>query len=91
MFAATSSEATSSVFNITNENNSFSITIPSHWNSKSVEKAFDELFKLIELRSENDFEIHFEQVRNTGITLINDCSLSGLGTFKNEILEELKK
>ena len=46
---------------------------------------------MIELRYESDFEIHIEQVRNTWITLINDYSLSSLGTFKNEILEELKK
>ena len=38
MIAATSFEATNSVFKITNENNSFSIFIPGPWNSKSAEK-----------------------------------------------------
>ena len=39
----TSFEATNSVFKITNENNSFSITIPDHWQTKSVEKTVNEL------------------------------------------------
>ena len=33
-------ESTNSVFNITNENHSFSITIPSHWESDSAEKNY---------------------------------------------------
>ena len=36
LLAVTSFEVPNSVFNITVENNSFSITIPGHWNSKSV-------------------------------------------------------
>ena len=31
-------EATNPIFNITNENNSFSTTTPGHWNSESAEK-----------------------------------------------------
>ena len=45
LLGVTSFEATNSVFNITNENNSFSITIPGEWDSKSVEQIFDELNK----------------------------------------------
>ena len=63
LLAVTSFECTNSVFNITNENNSFSIIIPGHWNSKSAEKTIDELNKLRELRSKNDIELHTEQVR----------------------------
>ena len=37
LLAVTSFEAANSVFNITNENNSFSISIPSHWNSEDGE------------------------------------------------------
>ena len=44
-------ECTNSVFNITNENNSFSITIPGHWQTKSDEKTIQELNKLLELKS----------------------------------------
>ena len=38
LLAVSSFECTNSVFNITNENNSFSITIPGHWNSESAKK-----------------------------------------------------
>ena len=40
LLAVTSFEATNSLFNITNENNSCSITISGHWNSKSGENIF---------------------------------------------------
>ena len=68
-------KATNSVFDTTDENNSFPITTPGHWNSESAEKTFDELNKLIDLRSENDIELHVEQVRKKGIISINDHSL----------------
>ena len=85
----TSFECKYSVFNITDENNSFSITIPGHWETKSAEKTTDEL-KLLELRSQKGIELHVEQVRKKGINLLNDYSLSSFGTFKKEILGELK-
>ena len=75
------------MFNITNENNSFSITAPGHWNSKSAQKFIDNLNKLLELTSENDIELHVEQVKKTGIILKTDYSLSSLVTFKKKILE----
>ena len=37
-------ECTTSVSNITDENNSFSITMPGHWQTESDEKIIDELF-----------------------------------------------
>ena len=83
-------ECKNSVFNITNENNSFSITTPGHWNSESVEKTIDELNKLLELRSQHDIDLHVEQFRKNGLILINDYSLSSLDTFREEMLEELK-
>ena len=90
LLGVTSFESTNSVFNVTDDNNLFSITIPGHWENKSVEKTIVELNKLLELRSQNDIELCVEQVRKKRLILINDYSLSGLGTFKNEILEELK-
>ena len=90
LHAVTNFEATNSVFNITDENNSFSVTTTDHWNSESAEKTIDELNKLIDLRSENDIELHVEQIKKKGIILIKDYSLSRFGTFKNETLEELK-
>ena len=36
LLAVTSFEASNSVFNVTDENNSFSITTPAHWSSEIV-------------------------------------------------------
>ena len=63
LFGVTFFECTNSVFNINNKNNSFSITIPGHWNSKSTEKTIAELNELLELRSENQVELHVDQVK----------------------------
>ena len=90
LLAVSSFECTNSVFNITNENNSFSIIIPGHYETESAEKTIDELNNLLELRSQNGIELHVEQVRKKGLILINDYSLSSLGMFKDEILQELK-
>ena len=90
LLAVSSFECTNSVLNITNENNSFSIIIPGHYETESPEKTIDELNKVLELRSQNGIELHVEQVRKKGLILINDYSLSSLGMFKDEILEELK-
>ena len=83
-------ECTNSVFNITNENNSFSVIVPGHYETESAEKTINELNKLLELRSQNGIEFYVEQVRKKGLILINDYSLSSLGMFKDEILEDLK-
>ena len=61
--AVSSFECTNSVFEIINENNSFSITIPAYWDSKSAEEPIDELNKLLELRPQNGNELHVQQVR----------------------------
>ena len=91
LIAVSSFECTNSVFNITHENNSFSIIIPGHYQDESAEKTIEKLNKLLELRSQNGIDLHVEQVRKKGLILINDYSLSTLGMFKDEILEELKK
>ena len=56
-------DCTNSVFNITNENNSFLIIIPGHYETESAEKAIDEPNKLLELRS---LELHVNEVRKRG-------------------------
>ena len=56
-------ESTISVFNITNENDSFSITTPGHYQTESAEKTIDELNKLLELAS---LELHVREVRKRG-------------------------
>ena len=49
LLAVTSFEFTNSVFNVTNQNNSFLITIPGHWNYDDAEQLFTELNNFLEL------------------------------------------
>ena len=91
ILAVSSLECTNSVFNITNENNSFSIILPGHYQNKSDEKTIDDLNKLLELKS---LELHVEEVKKRGTKIkIGDIEykLSDFDNQKNEILEELKK
>ena len=90
LLAVSSFECTKFVFNITNENNSFSIIIPTHYQNKSDEKTIDDLNKLIEFKS---LELHVEEVKKRGnkIKIGNkEYNISAFDTQKNEILEELK-
>ena len=83
-------ECTNSVFNITDENNSFSIIIPGHYQNEFAEKTIEELNKLLELKS---LELHVAEVRKRGNKIkIGDYEykLSDFDTLKNEILEKLK-
>ena len=66
LLPVTSYEATNSFFKVTDENNSFSLTLPGHWLTKSAEKTINEINKLLELRSQNSIELHLEQVRKKG-------------------------
>ena len=63
LMAVSSFECTNSVFNITNENNSFSIIILGNYETESAEKTIDELKELLELRS---LELHVKEVRKRG-------------------------
>ena len=63
LLAVSSFECTNSVFNITNENNSFSIIIPGHYETEFAEKIIDDLNKLLELKS---LELHVDEVRKRG-------------------------
>ena len=90
LLGVTSFECTNSVFNITNENNSFSIIIPAHWQTESDEKTIDELNKLLELKS---LELHVEEVKKRGDKIKigdNEYKLSDFDNQKYEIIEELK-
>ena len=61
LLGVSSFECTNSVFNIINENNSFSINIPGHYKTEFAGKMIIDLNKLLELKS---LEIHVEEVRN---------------------------
>ena len=91
LLAVSSFECTNSVFNITDENNSFSIIIPAHWETEFAEKIIDEVNRLLELRS---FDLHVNEVRKRGdkIKIKNkEYKLSDFDNQKYEIIEELKK
>ena len=91
LMAVSSFECTNSVFNITNENNSFSVIIHGHYQTESSQKTIDELRKLMELKS---LELHVDEVRKRGNKIkIGDkeYKLSDFDNQKHEILEELKK
>ena len=90
LLAVSSFECTNSVFNITDENNSFSIIIPGHYQNKSDEKTIDDLNKLLELKSH---ELHVEEVKKRGKIIKigdNEYKLSDFDSQKYEIIEELK-
>ena len=63
LLGVSSFECTNSVFNITDENNSFSIIIPGHYQNESDEKTIDNLIKLLELKF---LELHVEEVKKRG-------------------------
>ena len=91
LLAVSSLECTNSVFNITNENNSFSIIIPGHYQNKFDEKTIDNLNKLLELKS---LELHVEEVKKRGIEIKiadKEYKLSDFDNQKNKMLEELKQ
>ena len=90
LITLSSVECTNSVFNITNENNSFSIIIPGHYEDKFAEKTNNDLNKLLELKS---LELHVEEVKKRGnkIKIANkEYKLSDFDNQKYEIIEELK-
>ena len=82
LLGVSSFECTNSIFNITNENNSFSIIIPGHYQNESDEKTINDLNKLLELKS---LELHVEEVRKRGTKIKiggNDYKLSDFDTQK---------
>ena len=84
-------ECTNSAFIITDENNSFSIIIPGHWETEFAEKFIDEVNRILDLKS---LELHVNEVRKRGnIIKIRDkeYKLSDFDNQKYEILEGLKE
>ena len=65
----TSFEETNSVCIITDENNGFSISTLGHWSYREVAETIHILQKILELdpqNSQNDIELHVEEVRKRG-------------------------
>ena len=92
--AVTSFETTNSVFNITVENNAFSISKPGHWRIPNYLEEYlnDQLKNLLELKSQNDIELHVQENRKRGdkIKKTKEYFLSDFDTSRKEILKELK-
>ena len=65
LLAVTSFEATHSFF-IADENNTFSITSPSHWFPPCSVGTVKRLNKLLQVRSQNDIELLVKEVREKG-------------------------
>ena len=88
----TSSEATNSVFNVTNKNNNFSISTPNHWSPEDSEELLNKLNKFLDVRSENDIELLGEEVEKRGTRIEKQNSgynLAGFDHFESEIISEL--
>ena len=68
LLAVTSFEAENSVFNITDKNNSYSFSIPGRRRIPDYlpERIFDKLKDLLKLRSQNDIELHDEEIKQRG-------------------------
>ena len=94
LLAVTSLEATNSVFDIIDKNNSFSISITGRWRIPNFleDRIFDKLRKSLKPKSENGIDLHAKENRKRGSKVkINstDIFLSEFGTFKKQTLEEL--
>ena len=81
-----------SVFIITDENNSSSISIPFKWRvRKSLEDGIvDKLKKLLKLKSENDIELHVNELgkRDNKIEMnSNEFALSDFDSSKTKYLK----
>ena len=60
-------EATNSVFNITDEKNTFSTSAPSQsWSSRGSAETINKLQILVELRLQSDIKLHVEKIRKIG-------------------------
>ena len=67
---------------------------PSHWISEDGHELITRVKKLLELRSENDIQLHVKEVgkRGTRIEIGNSgCNLVGFDLFQSETLVGLKR
>ena len=76
------------------KNNRFSISTPSYWTAEGGEELLNKLNELLELRSQNDNELHVKEVENWGTRIEIENRgyiLAGFDIFKSELLAELKR
>ena len=94
LLAVTSFEATNSVFILTGENNSFSISTTSYWTPEGGEETINKLNEILELRSQNDIGLHVKEVEKRGTRMEIENSgynLAGFDHFKSETIAELRR
>ena len=94
LLTVTSFQATNSILQLIDENNSFSISTPGHWSREEGEELINKLSKFLKLRSENDIELHVREVekRSTRIERENSgYNVAGFDHFRSETLAELKR
>ena len=86
LLAVTLFDCTNSVFNKTEENNSFSIIIPGQHKTESDEKSIDEINKLLDRKPQNNIVLHVREVRKRGYQ-----KKSEIRSINHQILILLKK
>ena len=86
-------EATNSVFDITDQKKSFSITTPADWCCIGGAELINKLQKLLEMRHSNDIELLVQKVRKGGNQRKigdNEPKSSDHDTRENRVIKELK-
>ena len=94
MLAVTFFEATNSVFNITNENNRFSISTPGFWSPKGIEETMNRLHIILNLKSKKHFELNVKEMAKRGTRIKKDNNgykFADFDHFKSEILAKIKR
>ena len=69
----------------------FSISTPGHWNSEDGDELIKKLIKLLELRSENDIELHIKESEKRSTRMEKEKSgynLAGFDHFKVKYLQD---
>ena len=93
ILALTAFEATISVFILTDENISFSVSSPRYWTPKVGEEITIKWNDPLELRSQNDNDSHVKEVekRSTQLEIENSgYNSASFDPFKSEILADLR-
>ena len=86
-------EATNSVFDVADQNKSFSITTPGDWCCRGDAETINEPQKLLEMRHKNDNELLVQKARKGGNQREigdSECKSSDQDTRENEVLKDLK-
>ena len=90
LLAVTNFEAGNCVFNITDENNSFSVSTLSHWSSRGEAETINRLHKLLRVRSQNDIELHEKKVQKKSLIITQKKFPHLISITKSDILGKLK-